>query len=109
MRKLEEKMIELIKDKTSGRSGKNTEIKIVRLDIAKDSRAEILLHGNLIATYYYMEDIIFLYTAGWTSRTTKSRLNSLLNGLGFIQSVKQKNFKWYVCDREFEEGVCLSK
>lgn len=55
------------------------------------------LHGNLIAIRYsdgHKETEIS--NAGWSSNTTKERLNGLLKALGMADcQIYQKDFVWY--------------
>ena len=54
----------------------------------------IRLHGNLIARLDYSS--IILYTAGWYTFTTKSRLNDILQDNNIPFKIYQENYKWYI-------------
>ena len=62
--------------------------KVVRID---DLRAEMWLHGNLIA--YSNPEGIYISNGGWFSNTTKERLNGLTG-----VHIHQKDFQWYLND-----------
>ena len=68
----------------------------------------VTLHGNLIAQISNFGDIK-LSSCGWQTVTTKSRLNAILdtflNGIG----VYQKDFIWYINDREFFDGYTITR
>lgn len=53
------------------------------------------LHGNKIAEW--RNNDLWITNAGWTSNTTKERLNGL-NGV----SVTQKNWQWYLNGKEWD-------
>ena len=57
--------------------------------------AHVYLHGNLISRIG--EGWIQLFDGGWQSKTTKSRLNAILEANGLPgERVFQRNFQWYV-------------
>ena len=64
---------------------------VIRYD---DLNAEMRLHGNLIA--YSNADGIFISNGGWSSNTTKERLNGLTG-----VHIQQKNFTWYLNGKEW--------
>lgn len=64
----------------------NTEIKRF---INNEVNMEYRLHGNLIA--YSCPKGIFISNGGWSSNTTKERLN----GLSGVH-IHQKNFTWFL-------------
>lgn len=70
----------------------------------------VYLHGNHIATIG--ETFIELYTCGYYTNTTKSRLNAILSEHGNGARVYQKQFGWFVSDRgntvTFTEGMVLN-
>ena len=69
----------------------------------------VYLHGNHIATI--LETSIALYTCGYKTKTTKSRLNAILKEHGNGARIFQRNFKWVVVDNDqtipFTEGMIL--
>ena len=72
----------------------------------------VMLHGNHIATIgdTYLE----LYSCGYKTVTTKSRLNAILKEHGNGARVFQQNFEWVVIDTDnnapipFTEGMVLN-
>lgn len=67
------------------------------------------LHGNHIATIG--EDYIELYSCGYRTNTTKSRLNAILREHGNNDGIFQKNYEWFVETNgeivPFSEGMIL--
>jgi len=89
MRKIEQQMIQAIKDNKAWRSG-NTEV-----TLGNDGVSYVFLHGNLIAE---VDDTsITVYDGGWQSNTTKSRLNAICDAFCVSgEGVFQKNFDWFI-------------
>ena len=89
MRKIEQQMIQAIKDNKAWRSG-NTEV-----TLGSDGVSYVFLHGNLIAE---VDDTsITVYDGGWQSNTTKSRLNAICNAFCIVgEGVFQEKFEWFV-------------
>lgn len=56
---------------------------------------KLKLHGNTIATIDEM-NMLSISNAGWTSNTTKERLNGLPN-----VHIKQKNWSWFLNGNEW--------
>jgi len=69
----------------------NTEVINIR------GNAFVYLHGNHIAT---VGDTLDICDAGWQTVTTKSRLNALLDEFADGCYVFQKNFAWFLGDRD---------
>jgi len=71
----------------------------------------VYLHGNHIATIG--DTFIELYTCGYKTNTTKSRLNAILKVHGNGARIFQKNFEWVIIDADnnapipFTEGMIL--
>jgi hypothetical protein len=69
----------------------------------------VYLHGNHIATIG--DTFIELYTCGYKTKTTKSRLNAILSDHGNGARVYQRDFEWFVSDNgatvPFTEGMIL--
>lgn len=63
------------------------------------SCSEFLLCGNPIAIYYRKSNKLFVTTSGYSSVTTKERLNGILRLFG-LPELYQKNFIWY-----FRDGI----
>ena len=69
----------------------NTEVVTIR------GNSFVYLHGNHIAT---VGDTLDICDAGWQTVTTKSRLNALLDEFADGCYVFQKNFAWFLGDRD---------
>ena len=90
MRQIERQMNEAILNGKDFRKD-NTEVINIR------GNAFVYLHGNHIAT---VGDTLDICDAGWQTVTTKSRLNALLNEFADGCYVFQKNFAWFLGDRD---------
>ena len=90
MRKIEQQMIQAIKDNKDWKSA-NT-----RVEYYPDSSSScVYLHGNHIATI--TDTDVTLYDGGWQSNTTKSRLNAICNTFCVDgEGIFQKNFEWFI-------------
>ena len=70
------------------------------------------IHRTAIAVYDHKNQALKLNSGGYTTNTTKSRLNALLEGLMFSAKVFQKNFDWYLNYNnqtvDFWDGMILS-
>ena len=70
----------------------------------------VMLHGNHIATIG--DTFLELYTCGYKTPTTKSRLNALLKVHGNDARIFQRDFEWFVIDNgntiPFTEGMVLN-
>lgn len=58
------------------------------------------LHGNLIAVKYKDSGNVHITNAGWSSKTTKERLNGILDALN-VGRIYQRDFVWYWNGEEF--------
>ena len=71
----------------------------------------IVLHRTAIATYDHKNQALKLNTGGWSTVTTKSRLNAILSELIAGASVFQKQFNWYLNynnqTHDFNDGMIL--
>lgn len=69
----------------------------------------VYLHNNHIATIG--DTFIELYTCGYHTNTTKSRLNSILQEHGNGDYIFQKNYQWFINTNgktiPFTEGMIL--
>ena len=103
MRKIERQMQDAIRNRVEYWDGGNTTV-----ETDKEGNQFVTLHGNLIAQISNFGDIK-LSSCGWQTVTTKSRLNAILdtflNGIG----VYQKDFIWYINDREFFDGYTITR
>lgn len=59
---------------------------------------KMYLYDNLISEYNWKW--LAISSADWETNTTKERLNWLLENWMYI---KQKNWKWFLCDRIWNE------
>lgn len=59
--------------------------------------SRMYLHGNLIATLDHNTKLLTITNAGWSSNTTKERLNGLPN-----VSIHQANWQWYLNGKEWD-------
>ena len=58
--------------------------------------SSVYLHGHRIATYEHNLKAVKISSAGYETRTTKSRLNALLEEVKYGCKVFQKDFNWFV-------------
>jgi hypothetical protein len=97
---IEQKMNQAISSGQNFTSGNTTVI-------FTEEKAKVLLHGNKIATIG--DTFIQIFDGGWQTKTTKSRLNAILQSRGW--GIFQKNFEWFVNDNgkdvPFESGMIL--
>ncbi len=72
--------------------------------------SDVMLHGHHIATIG--DTFIELYTCGYKTNTTKSRLNAILKEHGNGARVYQQDYQWFVDDNgqkvPFSEGMILN-
>lgn len=70
----------------------------------------VYLHNNHIATVG--DTFIELYTCGYRTNTTKSRLNAILSEHGNGAYIFQKNYQWFIHNDgqkvPFTEGMILN-
>ena len=122
MRKIESNMMESIRWADRSAAGRifkldNTEAELSHTGIfgtfGYDRHILIKLHGNLIAK---IEDVyhgaITLYTQGYHTKTTKSRINAILDHFAPKYGIYQHNYVWYISKQnerymEFYDGVTI--
>ena len=90
MRQIERQMNEAI---LNGKDFRKDNAEVINIR----GNAFVYLHGNHIAT---VGDTLDICDAGWQTVTTKSRLNALLNEFADGCYVFQKNFAWFLGDRD---------
>jgi hypothetical protein len=106
MRKIELQMNKAIIDCTDWKK-ENTEV----IYSPERDASYVYLHGNHIATIG--DTFLELYTCGYRTVTTKSRLNAILKEHGNGARIFQHNFEWVVIDTDnndpipFTEGMVL--
>ena len=108
MRKIEQQMCRAISNNQSWQSDNTGVITDV------NGVSHVYLHGNKIAE---VDDTsMTIFDGGYQSKTTKSRLNSLITEFcnGVTDGVFQKNYQWFIMDnnevkKEFTNGYtfCL--
>lgn len=115
MRKIEAAMNDAILNKINWQSA-NTKVSYS----PEREASYIYLHGNHIATVG--DNYVELYSCGYKTATTKSRLNAILAEHAIAgECVFQRNFQWFVhkfvgqagtvpvfVEKEFTEGMILS-
>ena len=73
--------------------------------------SSVYLHGHQIATFDHNLKAVKLSSCGYTTVTTKSRLNALLSEVKYGCRVFQKNWNWFVSynnqTRDFFDGMIL--
>lgn len=92
MRKIERQMLQAIVDDRSHWSKDNTRVEL------EDGITSIYLFGNKIAEYRGSDSSLKVNNCGYTTNTTKSRLNALI---GFVaglvdNGIFQRNWEWYI-------------
>jgi hypothetical protein len=60
----------------------------------------MFLHGNLIARHEGGKRFS-ISSCGWETKTTKDRLNGILEQFGYPVRLKQKGGKWFLGDHEW--------
>ena len=91
MRKIEQQMNNAISNKVDWNSS-NTRVEYNDLS----NCSSIYLHGHQIATYDHNLKAVKLSSCGYTTRTTKSRLNAILEEVKYGCKVFQRDFNWFV-------------
>lgn len=59
-----------------------------------------VLHRTAIVAYNAEKRQVVLNTGGWESVTTKDRMNDILATYGLPYYIQQKNFVWYVVNKD---------
>ena len=91
MRKIESQMNRAIRTKADW-SSSNTQVSYNDLT----NCSEVRLHGHSIATFDHNLKAVKISSCGWTTNTTKSRLNAILDEVKYGCKVFQKNWNWFV-------------
>ena len=106
MRKLERQMNFAISNKGNW-AGSNTQVNY------NDSTncSSVYLHGHQIATFDHNLKAVKISSCGYTTNTTKSRLNAILDEVKYGAKVFQKQWNWFVSYRDetasFWDGMIL--
>ena len=106
MRKIEQQMNRAVVNKNDW-SNSNTVV-----DYNSNTNCStVVLHRTAIAVYDHNTQALKLNTGGYTTVTTKSRLNAILQELITGASVFQKNFNWFISYNDevksFFDGMIL--
>ena len=91
MRKIERQMNFALSNKGNW-AGSNTSVS----DNDSTNCSSVFLHGHLIATVDHNLKAVKLSSCGYTTVTTKSRLNAILDEVKYGCRVFQKNWNWFV-------------
>lgn len=78
MNQSEIKIVDLVSERATGAIANTT----VTYSVVTEN-STILLHGNKIAEYDHFNHKLRINFCGYVTQTTKSRINALLEGLGF--------------------------
>ena len=108
MRKIEQQMNRAIVNKNDW-SNSNTVV-----DYNSNTNCStVVLHRTAIAVYDHNTQALKLNSGGYTTNTTKSRLNAILDELIIGARLFQKNFNWFLIynnvTHDFNDGMILSQ
>ena len=107
MRKLERQMNFAVSNKGNW-AGSNTQVNYN----SNTNCSQIFLHGHHIATFCHETRAVKINSCGYQTRTTKGRLNALLEEVKYGCRVFQKQFDWYLSTNnqtvDFWDGMILS-
>jgi hypothetical protein len=94
MRKIEEKIMDTMKGTKEGLYNLSCRdsVEISHTVESNKKVVRVFLHGNMI--YQQSAGKIRLSSCGWTTNTTKARLNAILSIYGI--SISQKNWVWKI-------------
>ena len=108
MRKIEQQMNRAIVNRNNW-SNSNT---FVEYNSNTDC-STIVLHRTAIAVWDHNNEAVKLNTGGYTTNTTKSRLNAILDQVMYGARVYQKNFDWFLSYNnqtyDFIDGMILTQ
>ena len=106
MRKIERQMNFAISNKSNW-SSSNTQVSYNE----NTNCSSVYLHGHQIATFDHNLKAVKLSSCGYTTVTTKSRLNAILDEVKYGCRVFQKNWEWFVSynnqTQDFWDGMIL--
>ena len=106
MRKIEQQMNRAIVNKNDW-SNSNTFVEYN----SNTNCSTVVLHRTAIAVYDHNLKAVKLNSGGYTTNTTKSRLNAILDEVKFGAKVFQKNFNWFISYNDevqsFFDGMIL--
>ena len=106
MRKIERQMNFAISNKADW-SSSNTTVSFN----SNTNCSSVRLHGHLIATFDHNLKALKIDSCGYTTNTTKSSLNAILDEVKYGAKVFQKQWNWFVSYRDetasFWDGMIL--
>jgi len=104
MRKIEARIIAALREQSEFKAG-NTEVRdfidaeqAPRIDGKRDMQSKVELHGNLIAQYNRSLNQLDIRDSGYSTVTTKSRLNALLSEFAPAYRIVQRDWEWFIDD-----------
>ncbi len=88
------------------------------IPVKKKKATKVYLDENYIIVKLYSTEIVklnsrevILNSGGWSTNTTKNRINQSLTENGINMSVYQDNRQWFIRynneDIEFVDGICI--
>ena len=91
MRKIERQMLQALVE-VKDWSKDNTRVE------TNGHYSDVYLHGHRIAVYYPSDSTLHINNCGYATRTTKSRLNVLIDFVcgGVNNGIFQKGWNWYL-------------
>ncbi len=108
MRKIEQQMNRAVVNKINW-SNSNTFVEYNE----STNCSTVVLHRTAIAVYDHNTNALKLNSGGYTTNTTKSRLNAILQGIIGCASVYQRNWNWFLnynnVTHNFNDGMILSQ
>ena len=106
MRKIEKQMNFALSNRSNW-SNSNTRVEYN----SNTNCSSVYLHNHQIATFDHNLKAVKLSSCGWTTNTTKSRLNAILEEVKYGCKVFQKNWDWFVSYNNqttlFRDGMIL--
>ena len=108
MRKIEQQMNRALVNRKNW-AGSNTSVSYNE----NTDCSSVYLHGHQIATLDHKNQALKLSSCGYTTNTTKSRLNAILDEIDYGCKVFQKQWDWYFKSNnnktvDFMDGMILS-
>ena len=112
MRKIEQQMNRAIVNKVDWMVDSNYSNTSVEYN-NNTNCSTVVLYNTAIATYDHNTQALKLNSGGYTTNTTKSRLNAILDELITGARVFQKNWNWFLSynnqTHDFNDGMILSQ
>jgi hypothetical protein len=111
MRTIERQMVMAISRQNNWRKD-NTSVEVIehgtRFTPSYEKEIVVKLHGNTIARIFPARHRMTISSCGWKTATTKSRLNAILHLFYHNGGVYQKDYEWYIGDKEFTDNMEVS-